>query len=207
MSSLDPQADLLDHRPGGGARLPQRVKRIAMLTAALVFAGLVAVSEPLSGKSRSPEPREPDRLVEQTYEPAPTSAPAILARHDFDLVRYGANDPDAAETLLSLSRDEADTLADILGAPRIVERFADLTREVPGLVSGTLEVTAGSRFDGKPLGATRSRTLTGASIVAVVRGDRVIASPTPAEVLRGGDLLVVVGTTSGLDGVRQILHG
>jgi TrkA domain protein len=133
----------------------------------------------------------------------------IVAKRDrdFDLVRYGANDPDAAETLLSLSRDEADTLADILGAPRIVERFADLTREVPGLVSGTLEVTAGSRFDGKPLGATRSRTLTGASIVAVVRGDRVIASPTPAEVLRGGDLLVVVGTTSGLDGVRQILHG
>jgi TrkA domain protein len=133
----------------------------------------------------------------------------IVAKRDreFDLVRYAASDPDAAEPLLTLTRDEADTLAEILGAPRIVERFADLTREIPGLVSGTLEVGTGSRFDGKPLGATRSRTLTGASIVAVVRGDRVIASPAPDEVLWGGDLLVVVGTPSGLDGVRQILVG
>jgi TrkA domain protein len=40
----------------------------------------------------------------------------------------------------------------------------------------------------------------------VVRGDRVLASPAPTEVLRGGDLLVVVGTPSGIDGVRRILQ-
>jgi TrkA domain protein len=141
----------------------------------------------------------------------PTSAGdrvGIVAKRDreFDLVRYGGSDPDAPETLLTLTREEADAVAEILGAPRIVERFADLTREVPGLVSGALEVAASSRFDGQPLGATRSRTLTGASIVAVVRGDRVLASPAPTEVLRGGDLLVVVGTPSGIDGVRRILQ-
>lgn len=133
----------------------------------------------------------------------------IVAKRDgeFDFVRYDRRDPDAADTLLTLSRDEADTLAEILGAPRIVERFADLTREIPGLVSATIDLPRGSRFDGLPLGDTRCRTLTGASIVAVVRGDHVIASPTPDEVLHGGDALVVVGTTSGIDGVRRILLG
>jgi TrkA domain protein len=130
----------------------------------------------------------------------------VVARRDgeFDLLRYRHSDPDAAETLLTLDRDEAETLADILGAPRIVERFADLTREVPGLASATVDLPPGSRFDGKPLGESRCRTLTGASIVAVVRGEDVIASPTPAEVLHGGDSLVVVGTSSGLDTVRRL---
>lgn len=133
----------------------------------------------------------------------------VVAKRDgeFDFIRYEREDPDAAETLLTLSRAEADTIAELLGAPRIVERFADLTREIPGLVSSTIDVPAGSRFDGERLGETRCRTLTGASIVAIARGEHVIASPTPDEVLRGGDALVVVGTSAGIDGVRRILLG
>jgi TrkA domain protein len=133
----------------------------------------------------------------------------VVAKRDgeFDFVRYEQDDPDAAETLLTLTRDEADTLAEILGAPRIVERFADLTREVPGLASATVDIPVASRFDGQALGETRCRTLTGASIVAVVRGEHVIASPAPTEVLRGGDSLIVVGTSSGIEGVRHILVG
>lgn len=133
----------------------------------------------------------------------------IVAKRDgeFDFVRYEQRDPDAAETLISLTRDEADTLAEILGAPRIVERFADLTKEIPGLSSANIDVAPGSPYDGRTLGDTRSRTLTGASIVAIARGDNVIASPGPAEVLRAGDTLVVVGTSTGIDGVRRILRG
>lgn len=133
----------------------------------------------------------------------------VVAKRDgeFDFVRYEQRDPDAAETLLTLTRDEADTLADILGAPRIVERFADLTKEIPGLSSANIDVAAGSPYDGRTLGDTRSRTLTGASIVAIARGQQVIASPGPDEVLHGGDTLVVVGTASGIDGVRRILTG
>jgi TrkA domain protein len=134
---------------------------------------------------------------------------SVVARRDgeFDFVKYERSDPDAADTLLTLTREEADTLAEILGAPRIVERFADLTREIPGLSSGTIDVEPASRFDGKPLGETRCRSLTGASIVAVVRGEEVIASPTPTEVLRAGDSLVVVGTAAGIEGVHRILNG
>lgn len=143
------------------------------------------------------------------FQTAAGSRVGVVAKRDgeFDFVRYDRDDPDAAETLLTLTPTEADTLAELLGAPRIVERFADLTREIPGLVSSTIELPLGSRFDGRPLGETRCRTLTGASIVAIVRGEQVIASPTPGEVLRGGDALVVVGTDGGIDGVRRIILG
>ena len=105
----------------------------------------------------------------------------VVARRtgDFEVVVYKAEDPDAARTVLRLNAEEADTVAEILGAPRIAERFADLTKEVPGLLSGQVEVRAGSPYDSQPLGSTRARTRTGASIVAIVRGNDVIASPTP----------------------------
>ena len=59
---------------------------------------------------------------------------------------------------------------------------------------------ASSRFDGRTLGETRLRTLTGVSIVAVVNDDVVVPSPTPDEILLGGSSLVVIGTEPGIAG-------
>lgn len=120
---------------------------------------------------------------------------------------YPGDDPDEAQLVLRLTSQEADTLAEILGAPRIAERFADLTREVPGLSAGQVEVRPGSPFADRPLGDTRPRTRTGASIVAVVRGDDVIASPGPSQPLEAGDILVVIGTHEGIVGVQRIIQG
>ncbi len=133
----------------------------------------------------------------------------IVARRDgeFDVVCFRKSDPDAAETLFTLNRQQAEALADILGAPRIVERFADLSREVPGLASATIDIARGSQFDGRTLGETRLRTVTGVSIVAVVKADVVVPSPTPDEVLLGGNSLVVVGTERGIDRARDVLVG
>lgn len=116
-------------------------------------------------------------------------------------------DPDESRPVVRLDSEEADTVAEILGAPRIAERFADLTKEVPGLVSGQVEVRPGSPFVNEPLGRTRARSRTGASIVTIVRGEDVIASPTPDQVLRAGDVLVVIGTHEGIAGVEQIVQG
>ncbi|GHH29573.1 cation:proton antiporter regulatory subunit [Streptomyces lanatus] len=126
---------------------------------------------------------------------------------DFDLVVYAGGDPDEARPVVRLNNEEADTVAEILGAPRITERFADLTKEVPGLVSGQVEVRTSSPFADQPLGQTRARSRTGASIVAIVRGEDVIASPTPDHVLQAGDVLVVIGTHEGITGVEQIVQG
>jgi TrkA domain protein len=50
-----------------------------------------------------------------------------------------------------------------------------------------------------------TRTRTGASIVAIVREDQVLPSPGPAEILRSGDVLVVIGTEDGLVAVARIV--
>ncbi len=125
---------------------------------------------------------------------------------DFEVVLYAANDLDSARPVFRLTENEADALAQILGAPRIAERFADLTREVPGLDAGQVPVRAGSPYVDRPLGDTAARTRTGASIVAIVRDEDVLPSPGPAEPLRAGDVLVVIGTADGLSKVEQILN-
>ncbi|AQT80133.1 potassium transporter TrkA [Mycolicibacterium litorale] len=131
----------------------------------------------------------------------------VIARRsgDFEVVVYAAADPDQARPVFRLTDSEADALAQILGAPRMVERFADLTKEVPGLDAGQVEIVAGSPFVDRPLGQTKARTRTGASIVAIVRDEEVLASPGPEEVLHAGDVLVVIGTEDGISGVRRIV--
>jgi TrkA domain protein len=125
---------------------------------------------------------------------------------EFELVSYSEDDPDEGRPLFRLTREEADTVAEILGAPRIAERFADLTKEVPGLVADQIEIPDTSPHAGHPLGHTRARTRTGASIVAIVRGEHVIAAPAPEEIILAGDVLVVIGTQEGILSVRHIIH-
>lgn len=124
----------------------------------------------------------------------------------FDVGAYRETDPDVCEPLFRLTAEEADAVAEIFGAPRIAERFADLTREVPGLRAGQVTVPESSSHAGQPLGHTRARTRTGASIVAIARDGRIVVSPTPAEILQPGDVLVVIGTERGILGVRELIQ-
>lgn len=126
---------------------------------------------------------------------------------EVDVAVYDARDPDRAHSALHLEADEAGVIAEVLGAPRITQRFADLSKEVPGLQSARLTVDARSPYVGQTLGDTRARTRTGCSVVAVVRGSDVVPSPTPQEPLGAGDVLVAVGSGDGLDELARLLHG
>jgi TrkA domain protein len=152
-----------------------------------------------------------------------TTLPGIGLRHTFtsergrrvavishrsgrrDLVIYDRTDPDTATETVSLSRDEADGMAELLATSRIEERLAELGRQVDGLTSEQIAITPGSPYDGRTLGDTHARTRTGASIVAVVRDGEVIASPRPDFRFHGGDVVVVVGTADGTAAVTEIL--
>jgi TrkA domain protein len=154
-----------------------------------------------------------------------TSLPGIGLRHVFttargrqigvvshhtdrrDLVVYDKEDPDACVASVALSGAEANALAELLGTGRVVERLADLHRQVEGLVTEQIPITAGSPFAGRTLGDTRARTRTGASVVAVVRDGQVIASPGPDFAFRSDDIVVVVGTDEGTAAVARILAG
>ena len=124
---------------------------------------------------------------------------------DFEVLVYTAADPDKASRVFRLTDREAEAMGQILGAPRMVERFADLTKEVPGLDAGQVEIGAASPYASRPLGQTQARTRTGASIVAIVRDEQVLASPGPDEVLHIHDVLVVIGTADGIAAVRHLI--
>jgi TrkA domain protein len=133
----------------------------------------------------------------------------IIVRREgnVELAVYDRNDPDRAREVLRLDADEADAVAEVLGAPRVTQRFADLSREVPGLESARISIRSGSPFDGRRLGDTRARTVTGCSIVAVVRGVEVLTSPEPQQLLHAGDVLVVIGSRHGLERLEALLSG
>ncbi|MCT9934271.1 cation:proton antiporter regulatory subunit [Planotetraspora sp. A-T 1434] len=152
-----------------------------------------------------------------------TALPGIGLRHEFstrygrrigvvshraggrDLVIYDPGDPDRACETVKLNDVEADALAELLGAPRIVQRLNDLHREVEGLVSLQLPIAPGSPYAGRAMGEARVRTRTGASIVAVVRAGQVFASPAPGFPLAAGDVVVVVGSPDGTGAAADII--
>ena len=125
-----------------------------------------------------------------------------------DLGVFDDDDPDACRDSIPLNDDEAAALADVLGASVMMSRLTSLSDETAGLFTEQLALPTDSPYLNRPLGDTRARTRTHASIVAIVRDGQVIPSPTPADVLRAGDVVVAVGTRHGLDGVANLLaHG
>ena len=121
-----------------------------------------------------------------------------------DLVIYDAADPDSASDTVVLNQEEAEALAELLAAYRIVERLAELEHQIEGLVTEQILIAPGSPYERGTLGDTRARTRTGASIVAVVRDGTVHASPTPGFRFEPGDVVVVVGTAEGTAAVADI---
>lgn len=132
----------------------------------------------------------------------------LVAHRDgrIDVMQYDTDDPDACSGMMTLTAAEAEMVAELLGAPRVAEKFASLTREIPGLESTPMPLEKDSTYIGHRLGDTRARTLTGASIVAIVRDKDVVASPSPDEILQVGDVLVAIGTDEGLAHLKRILQ-
>ena len=75
---------------------------------------------------------------------------------------------------------------------------------MPGLEAGQGSIDPDSPYADRPLGDARVRTRTGASVVAIVRDEDVQPSPGPADVLRVGDILVIIGTEEGITQVEHI---
>lgn len=125
-----------------------------------------------------------------------------------DLALFDADDPDASTDLIPLTDDEAAALAELLGASLTLTRLSGLSEKAMGLFTEEISLPAGSKFVGRPMGDTKARTLTSSSIVAIVRGSQVIASPTPDVLLDTGDVIVAVGTRKGLDSLSKLIdHG
>jgi TrkA domain protein len=151
-----------------------------------------------------------------------TKLPGIGLRHDFmtasgtrvgvvstktgarHLAIYENDDADCVDSSVELSVEEAGLLAELLGAPRVIERLAKLAEQVEGL--HTAGVRIGVHLAGRPMRDAEIRSRTGASIVAIFRGDDVTPAPTPDFLFHNGDKVVIVGTEDGVHKASAILE-
>jgi len=122
-----------------------------------------------------------------------------------DLAVYDREDPDACTTVLHLSPDDTRTLAELLGVSQVSEALVAVQQQVEGLAIEWLTLAPGSRFAGATIADGLFRTRTGASVVAILRGDTTIPAPGPDTRFEAGDVVVAVGTADGLSRLRHLL--
>jgi TrkA domain protein len=93
----------------------------------------------------------------------------------------------------------------VLGAPRIAATLTAM-QSLEGLGIDWLTVGETSPTVGSTIGAGEYRTRTGASIVAIIRGDDTYPAPGPEFTFAARDVVVAVGTTDGLAQLRVLLQ-
>jgi TrkA domain protein len=123
-----------------------------------------------------------------------------------DLVIYERDDPDSARVTVALDDADSRTLAELLGASRVIEDLGRLRQRIEGLAIDWLPLPSEGPFPGRTIGDTQARTRTGVSVVAVMRGDEPIPAPGPEQPLEAGDTLVVVGTPRGIERLAELLR-
>jgi TrkA domain protein len=104
-----------------------------------------------------------------------------------------------------LTDEESDALAELLGAPRIVERIARLHDQVTGLLTESVTIPPGASCSSRTIADSLVRTRTGASIVAIIRHGDMNLSPRSDFVIEDGDTVLIIGTRDSIDQAIQLL--
>lgn len=153
-----------------------------------------------------------------------TPLPGLGVRHDFatragervgvvthrtgrrELLVYSAGDPDACREAIQLTAAESEALAGLLAASSVTRRRDSPRHPVDGLAVDWIPVPPGSPFAGRSIAAAGVRSVTGVSIVAVLRQGAAFPSPRPEFTLHAGDTAVVVGTPEGIEALVELLE-
>jgi TrkA domain protein len=122
-----------------------------------------------------------------------------------DVVVCSAAEPDVCQDVLHLDEEETRALVEALGVSHVTEDASRLQLALGGLSIEWVEVAPGSHGDGHSVYELEHLEQADASIVAVVRDGRRIASPPSAFVLRKGDTAVLVGTREGVDVLTALI--
>lgn len=119
---------------------------------------------------------------------------------------FDHEDEDAEPFVVVLNDEEARQLGAILGGvvyrPQLVQ---DLEVALKDLVMEWIEIPRGSPLVGLTVATCRIRSTTGSTIVAIQRESGTLAVPHPDEVLRAGDVLVVIGRPETFPEVRRLV--
>ncbi|MEM4729584.1 MAG: TrkA C-terminal domain-containing protein [Thermoplasmata archaeon] len=117
-----------------------------------------------------------------------------------------SEDEDSAH-VFSLTDEESRRLSAILGDTFFKPAPIDLLRSAlaPTTQIELVRVPSGGPAVGKTLGELDLRRQTGASVLAVQRGDRIVPNPSAGTRVDGGDVLIVMGTAEELKKVETLL--
>jgi TrkA domain protein len=143
----------------------------------------------------------------------------VVAHHHGrrDLLIYDRADPDAARESVSLTEAESAALAALLGATGGAGPLEGAGDADGAAVTGQghpigrfavnwVPVPPGSPYAGRSIGTAGVRSITGVSIVAVLRDDAAFPSPGPDFCLQAGDTALVVGTPDGVEALVELLE-
>jgi TrkA domain protein len=121
-----------------------------------------------------------------------------------ELYHYTEEDEEPHRVLLN--DEEARQLGAILGGviyrPQLVQ---DLELALKDLVIEWIELSASSPLVGRTVMTCRIRRDTGSTIIAILREEGSVAMPHPDEVLRAGDVLVVIGRPEVFSQIRRLV--
>jgi TrkA domain protein len=152
-----------------------------------------------------------------------TLLPGVGVRHEFttsggerlallthrtgrrELAVYDRNDPDACRTVLHLNTEDAGALGEVLGLSQVSDAVRAAQR-LEGVAIDWITVPPASASAESTIGDGQFRTRTGASIVAIIRGDSTIPAPGPEASFAAGDVVVAIGTPEGLRSMRSLIE-
>ena len=151
-----------------------------------------------------------------------TLLPGVGVRHEFtsaggehvallthrtgrrELAIYDRDDPDVCRTVLHLSGEDTAALGELLGTSQVSETVRRV-QQLKGVAIDWITVEPDSEAAGETIADAEFRSKTGASVVAIIRGQSTVPAPGPGARLDGGDVIVAVGTPDGLERLRSLL--
>lgn len=124
-----------------------------------------------------------------------------------DLYVYGATNADP-RCQVELDDDDARRLGAILGGAYFRPAVAEGVEQVMGrLVIDWVALDESSPAVGKTILELEVRTMTGMTVIGIVRGTTPMTNPAPYTRLLAGDRVVVVGPVNGMDDLIEFLTG
>lgn len=133
---------------------------------------------------------------------------AIIVRPDGERqVFHFLEDEDRPTDVVKVDRDEAQQIANLLGRAMVGAPELDKLE----LVLGALEIEwvrldGGSGLVGRSLADSELRHRTGASVVAVIRGEDAIPNPPIHTVFESGDMVLLIGDDEQTEAARQLIE-
>lgn len=133
----------------------------------------------------------------------------VVLHHDGRTELFRRDGPDAdGEKVLDLSSEQANKLGSILeGAYFESVDLDDLTVPLGDAIIEWVDVPADSPLDGDTLEAAGIREETGASVIAVQRGDETTPNPEPDFEIVADDILVAIGTRDEQNRLKHLVEG